>query len=163
MRTNLEIYDKHVAFFGSGFSNFYPCTFIENGVTWKSSEQCFMAKKAEFFGDMDMYKAIINTDDPRKAKYYGRNVNGFDADKWSEVCFQKMYEACFAKFSQNNDLKEFILSEDFKGKGFIEGSPFDAIWGVKMDWRNPDIDNEKNWNGQNLLGKVLDKVRSELM
>lgn len=162
MRTNLEIYDKHVAFFGSGFSNFYPCTFIENGITWKSSEQCFMAKKAEFFGDSEMYEAIINTDSPRKAKSFGRKVKNFDADKWSEVSFQKMYEACFAKFSQNDDLKNFILSEDFKGKGFIEGSPFDAIWGVKMDWRNSDIDDENNWKGKNLLGKVLDKVRDDL-
>lgn len=162
MRTNLEIYDKHVAFFGSGFSNFYPCTFVENGITWKSSEQCFMAKKAEFFGDSEMYEAIINTDTPKKAKSFGRKVKNFDADKWMEVCFDKMYEACYAKFSQNEELKEFILSEEFEGKGFIEGSPFDAIWGVKMDWRNPDIDNELCWKGKNLLGKVLDKVRNDL-
>jgi predicted NAD-dependent protein-ADP-ribosyltransferase YbiA (DUF1768 family) len=31
-----------------------------------------------------------------------------------------------------------------------------------MDWKNPDIDNEENWKGQNLLGKVLNKVREDL-
>ena len=60
-------------------------------------------------------------------------------------------------------MKNFILSKEFEGKGFIEGSPFDAIWGVKMDWRNPDIDNDYNWRGQNLLGKVLNKVRENLI
>lgn len=38
MKSNLEIYDKHVAFFGSAFSNFYPYTFEESGLVWKSSE-----------------------------------------------------------------------------------------------------------------------------
>ena len=162
MRTNLKIYDKHVAFWGSAFSNFYPCNFTEEGKVWKNSEQCFMAKKAKFFGDEEMYNAILNSETPKEAKKYGRLVKNFDAEKWSKVCFDKMYDAVYAKFSQNSGLKELLLSSDFKGKGFVEGSPYDAIWGVKMDWRNPDIDNEKNWQGQNLLGKVLNKVREDL-
>lgn len=162
MRTNLKIYDKHVAFWGSAFSNFYPCSFTEGGKVWKNSEQCFMAKKAEYFKDIEILEEILKAETPEKAKKLGRKVKNFDAEKWSKVCFDKMYDAVYAKFSQNNDLKELLLSSDFEGKGFVEGSPFDAIWGVKMDWRNPDIDNEKNWQGQNLLGKVLDKVREDL-
>lgn len=162
MRTNLKIYDKHVAFWGSAFSNFYPCSFTEGGKVWKNSEQCFMAKKAKFFGDEEMYNAILNSETPKEAKKYGRLVKNFDAEKWSKVCFDKMYDAVYAKFSQNSGLKELLLSSDFEGKGFVEGSPYDAIWGVKMDWRNPDIDNEENWQGQNLLGKVLNKVREDL-
>lgn len=162
MRTNLKIYDKHVAFWGSAFSNFYPCSFTEGGKVWKNSEQCFMAKKAKFFGDEEMYNAILNSETPKEAKKYGRLVKNFDANKWTEVCFDKMYEACYAKFSQNSELKELLLSSDFEGKGFVEGSPYDAIWGVKMVWRNPDIDNEENWQCQNLLGKVLNKVREDL-
>ena len=162
MRTNLKIYDKHVAFWGSAFSNFYPCSFTEGGKVWKNSEQCFMAKKAKFFSDEEMYNAILNSETPKEAKKYGRLVKNFDAEKWSKVCFDKMYDAVYAKFSQNSGLKELLLSSDFEGKGFVEGSPYDAIWGVKMDWRNPDIDNEENWQGQNLLGKVLNKVREDL-
>ena len=162
MKTNLKVYDKHVAFWGSAFSNFYPCSFTEGGKVWKNSEQCFMAKKAEYFKDMEILEEILKAETPEKAKKLGRKVKNFDVEKWSKVCFDKMYDAVYAKFSQNNDLKELLLSSDFEGKGFVEGSPFDAIWGVKMDWRNPDIDNEKNWQGQNLLGKVLDKVREDL-
>lgn len=162
MRSGLAVYDKHVAFWGSAFSNFYECEFVENGKTWKSSEQCFMAKKAEYFGDNEMYDAIVNAKTPAKAKSYGRKVQKFDADEWLKVSFDKMYEAVYAKFSQNDDLKEFILSDEFNGKGFVEASPFDGIWGVKMDWKNPDVDDETNWKGMNLLGKVLDKVRDAL-
>lgn len=159
---DIKIYDKHVVFWGSAFSNFYPCSFTEGGKVWKNSEQCFMAKKAEYFKDIEILEEILKAETPEKAKKLGRKVKNFDAEKWSKVCFDKMYDAVYAKFSQNNDLKELLLSSDFEGKGFVEGSPFDAIWGVKMDWRNPDIDNEKNWQGQNLLGKVLDKVREDL-
>ena len=122
-----------------------------------------MAEKAAYFGDFDMYEAILNAKNPKEAKKYGRMVKNFNADQWSEVCFDRMYNAVYAKFSQNEDLKALILSKEYEGKGFVEGSPFDAIWGVKMDWRNPDIDNEENWQGQNLLGKVLNKVREELL
>ena len=163
MNSGMKIYDNHVAVWGSAFSNFYDCKFIENGKEWNSSEQCFMAKKAEFFGDIDIYNKILDAKTPKTAKSLGRKVQCFDADKWLEVCFDKMYEAVYAKFSQNEDLKEFILSKDFEDKDFVEGSPFDGIWGVKMDYRNPDIDNENNWKGQNLLGKVLNKVRNDLI
>lgn len=162
MRTNLKIYDKHVAFWGSAFSNFYPCHFQEGDWHWISSEQCFMAKKAEYFKDTEILEEILKAETPEKAKKLGRKVKNFDAEKWSKVCFDKMYDAVYAKFSQNSDLKELLLSSDFEDKSFVEGSPFDGIWGVKMDWRNPDIDNEENWQGQNLLGKVLNKVREDL-
>lgn len=162
MMKNVKIYDKHVAFWGSAFSNFYPCHFQEGDWHWISSEQCFMAKKAEYFKDTEILEEILKAETPEKAKKLGRQVRDFDSERWSEVCFDKMYEACYAKFSQNKDLKDFILSKEFEGKDFVEGSPFDAIWGVKMDWKNPDIDNEENWQGQNLLGKVLNKVRENL-
>ena len=163
MKTNLKVYDKHVAFWGSAFSNFYPCSFTEEGKVWKNSEQCFMAKKAEYFKDMEILEEILKAETPEKAKKLGRKVKNFDAEKWSKVCFDKMYDAVYAKFSQNNDLKELLLSSDFEGKSFVEGSPFDAIWGVKMDWRNPDIDNEENWKGENLLGKVLTEIRDKFL
>jgi ribA/ribD-fused uncharacterized protein len=162
MKKDVKIYDKHVAFWGSAFSNFYPCHFQEGDWHWISSEQCFMAKKAEYFKDAEILEEILKAETPEKAKKLGRKVKNFDAEKWSKVCFDKMYDAVYAKFSQNSDLKELLLSSDYEGKGFVEGSPFDGIWGVKMDWRNPDIDNEENWQGQNLLGKVLNKVREDL-
>jgi ribA/ribD-fused uncharacterized protein len=73
-----------------------------------------------------------------------------------------MEVAVLEKFRQNEDLKNFLLSPEFEDKDFVEGSPFDGVWGVKLDYRNPDIDNPENWNGENLLGKVLNEVREKL-
>lgn len=162
MMKDIKIYDKHVAFWGSPFSNFYECKFVEGDNVWSSSEQCFMAKKAIFFGDRETFLEIIQAKTPKEAKKLGRKVKNFDEKAWSEVSFNMMYEAVYAKFSQNEDLKTLLLSEEYENKSFVEGSPYDAIWGVKMYWNNPKIDDEDNWKGENKLGKVLDKVREEI-
>lgn len=159
---DIKIYDKHVAFWGSPFSNFYECKFVEGDNVWISSEQCFMAKKAIFFGDRETFLEIIQSTTPIEAKKLGRKVKNFDEKAWSEVSFNMMYEAVYAKFSQNEDLKTLLLSEEYENKSFVEGSPYDAIWGVKMYWDDPKIDDKNNWKGENKLGKVLDKVREEL-
>ena len=112
-----------------------------------------MAKKAEYFKDNEILEEILKAETPDKAKKLGRKVKNFDAEKVDEVCFEKMYEAVYAKFSQNSNLKELILSDEFEGKGFVEGSPFDAIWGVKMDWRNPILITRKIGKDRILLGK----------
>ena len=161
-RDGMAVYDKHVAFWGGAFSNFYPCKIRVDDKDYISSEQYFMAMKAEHFNDEEMLQNIMNSKTPKEAKAFGRQVRGFDAEEWSNVCEEYMYEGVFAKFTQNEDLKEFILSDEFKGKGFVEGSPIDGVWGVKIHYESPNIDDESNWNGLNLLGKVLDRVREEL-
>lgn len=157
------IYDKHVAFWGSEFSNFYQCKFTFDGVEWKSSEQCFMAQKAKFFNDEETYNLILKAETPEEAKKLGRLVKNYDDEKWAEVREEKMYNAVLQKFLQNNDLQILITRKDLMGKTFVEGSPFDGVWGVKMDYRNDKIDDESNWNGTNLLGKVLCRVRNYLL
>lgn len=161
-KNEVIIYDKHVVFWGSPFSNFFPCDFVIDDVHWKTSEQYFMAMKAMTFNDTETYEKILKAEHPRDAKKLGREVKGYDDAVWSGVREQFMHDAVYAKFSQNEDLKNFLFDEEFEGKGFVEGSPFDGVWGVKMDWRNPMVDDEANWNGLNLLGKTLDKVREEL-
>ena len=44
----------------------------------------------------------------------------------------------------------------------VEASPYDRIWGVGLDVEDPRILDENQWQGQNLLGKALMDVRTEL-
>ena len=67
----LKVYQNHVAFWGSPFSNFHPCTFVYKDVEWKSSEQCFMAMKAKYFKDDESYERILNSTTPKEAKALG--------------------------------------------------------------------------------------------
>lgn len=162
LKSGLRVYDKHVAFWGSAFSNFFPCEFAYDGKFWKSSEQCFMAMKAKHFGDMGSYEKILASTEPKHAKSLGRLVKNYNDEEWGKVRYNYMYEIVKEKFSQNEYLKDFIKDDEFKGKKFVEGNPFDRIWAVGIDYRNDWIDDEKKWDGQNLLGKVLEQVRKEL-
>ena len=72
-----------------------------------------------------------------------------------------MYKAILAKFRSDEKLKKQLL--DTYPKILVEGTPFDPIWGVMIKWDDDRILDEKNWRGQNLLGKVLMKVRKDLM
>lgn len=162
MRDGMVVYKNHVAFWGSAFSNFYPCHLEVDGQRYISSEQYFMAKKAEYFGDNETLKEILASKTPKDAKALGRKVKNYNDEEWAKVREEKMYEGVYAKFSQNKDLKDFLLSDEFKDKGFVEGSPIDGVWGVKIHYESPNIDDESNWDGLNLLGKVLNRVREEL-
>lgn len=157
-----RITDKYVIFWGSEFSNFYPCKIIVSGNEFSSSEQLFMYKKAELFQDKEMMEAILQAKTPREAKHFGRMVKGFTTDCWDKHKRYLMSESIFQKFSQNRHLKELLLDSRFDDKHFVEGSPYDRIWGIGIDWRSEEAENESAWKGQNLLGKSLDEVRRVL-
>lgn len=157
-----KIHGNYVAFWTSIFSNYYPCLIDAYGEVWFSSEQFFMWLKAKYFGDEETALAIVNAQTPSFAKRLGREVKNFDETKWSEVRYEKMYEAVYNKFSQNEHLLQELLSDKYKDKHFVEGSPYDRIWGVGIRWTDKAIADKNNWKGENLLGAVLDDVREKL-
>jgi ribA/ribD-fused uncharacterized protein len=61
------------------------------------------------------------------------------------------------KFSQNKDLKNFLLS--YREFIIVEASPYDRIWGIGYDDRSA-INNIKDW-GENLLGRILNELVNE--
>lgn len=159
----MKITDKHILFWNGIFSNFQPCIIKNEYGTFYSSEQYFMYRKALFFGDKEMSNLIYNEKRPGKCKEYGRLIKKFDKDKWFNVCETIMEEALYYKFTQNHELLDEFISPKYDGKKFVEASPFDDIWGIKLSEDNPDADNEEKWRGLNLLGKVLDKLRERLV
>lgn len=84
---------------------------------------------------------------PSEAKRLGRRVKL--RDDWEEVKELVMYEICYHKFNQNPDIKRMLLNTG--DAELIEGNTWgDCIWGVC------------NGVGNNLLGKILMRVRNEL-
>lgn len=163
----MKVTDKHVFFWGEWPSNWYPCIFNAEyegkEYTFYNSEQYFMFVKAKTFGDEEnALKILLEGKNPKKAKTYGRMVKNYDDEKWNEIRYKVMVDANMAKYSQNDELKNLLLSDEFNGKGFVEASPIDGVWGIKCSEEDA-LDDESNWNGQNLLGKALDEVRDKLM
>jgi ribA/ribD-fused uncharacterized protein len=158
-----RVTDKYVFFGGSELSNWYECRvpFIKyKGITFFNSEQAFMWEKAVYFGDMEIAKKIVETSNPKENKKLGRQVKGFDVEKWSQVNFQFMVDVNYAKYSQSPRLKALLLSTE--DKIIVEASPYDTIWGIGLHWEDDDVLDESKWKGQNLLGKALMMVRNEI-
>jgi ribA/ribD-fused uncharacterized protein len=159
----MRVTDKYVFFWGGELSNFHPCSieFVYNKQTIKciSSEQFLMYWKAITFNDHETADLILKAETPKEAKKLGRKVKDFNDDTWNLKKEDVMRAALYKKFTQNKELRDFLLNPEFDGKTFVEASPYDKIWGVGLEETDPLIDDEKNWKGQNLLGKWMNWVR----
>ncbi len=142
-------------------SQWWQCHFQIEGVEYSCAEQFMMAEKARMFGDEEMLLKIMEAVYPKEMKAYGRAVQGFDKDAWEKACYDIVKRGNLAKFSQNQELLDFLLGT---GKRIlVEASPRDRIWGIGMGRSNPDVENPLKWRGTNLLGFALTEVRDRLL
>lgn len=170
--------DQYVFFFGYEgtdphvcFQQWFPCVFI--AASWTASDRTKASGSKREFGTTEQYmmhaKAMLMKDDdtaakiasathPSEAKLLGRQVRDFDQEKWNACCEAIVEEANYAKFSQNEDLKEVLVGTG--QRTIVEASPDDKIWGIGFDTDHAE-GKESEW-GSNLLGKVLMKVRERL-
>ena len=144
-------------FFGSGspLSNIHPVVFSIDGIEYKSTEQYIQSKKAKMFDDDATHRKILLTDSPYEAKKLGYKVKGFIMSKWKENCEGVAMKGCLAKFQQSSFCRHRLLAKSNKKIGEASEDP---IWGVGMKISNRDVMHEQNWTGQNIMGKVLERV-----
>ena len=152
--------EEFVFFWGGSFSQWCPSTFVIDGVEFNCCEQYMMYKKALMFHDYKIASDIMKTTSPKKQKSLGRKVSNFDKNIWEKYCRKIVYDANMAKFTQNPDMFDELMSTD--DKEFCEASPYDKIWGVGLSEDNPLIQDKANWQGTNWLGEALTKVRNNL-
>lgn len=144
----------------SCFSQWWQSAFVVAGVKYATAEHWMMAKKAELFGDKEILQKILAAKSPAEAKKLGRKVQNFDPKVWGDNCFDIVCEGNYHKFSQHEDLKEFLLNT--KNRILVEASPVDNIWGIGMAQDNDHAENPRLWKGSNLLGFALMEVRNKL-
>ncbi len=145
----------------SCLGQWWKSDFELDGQKYICMEQFMMSGKAKLFGDEEIDREVLRATDPKTIKSLGRAVRNFDNDVWDRQKFTIVYYGNLLKFSQNNELKEFLLST--KNKILVEASPLDSIWGIKLSAKNIDSNNPMKWRGQNLLGCALMQVRDELL
>ena len=144
----------------SCLSQWFPASFVVNGVQFPTAEHWMMAGKARLFGDGEMLEKILKAPDPGKAKALGRRVRGFDHEAWSAARCSLVIEGNVEKFSQNALMKRFLVNTG--RRILVEASPRDQIWGIGMGASNPDATNPVKWRGTNLLGFALMETRAQL-
>ena len=128
--------------------------------TYLCMEQYMMAAKAELFGDSEIQEQILKCSDPKQIKALGRKVRGFDQKVWDKFKYAIVLNGNWCKFSQNRNLREFLLSTG--DSVLVEASPYDNIWGIRLAASSPEAQDPMKWRGQNLLGFALMEVRDEL-
>lgn len=142
-------------------SQWYRCTFEEDGITFYSSEQYMMYHKALLFNDKEVASKILSTTNQRKQKELGRLVRGFQEEVWMKKRERIVYNGNLLKFQQNPTLKDYLL--DTSGKILVEASPNDSIWGIGLGLEQTESADVKNWKGLNLLGYILTSIREEML
>lgn len=158
----MKIQDGYFFFWGNDdyMSNWHKVSFNLHGITFNCTEQYMMYAKAIVFDDTIIANKVLETNSQSKQKALGRQVSNYDDETWNEIRFEIVYDACLAKFSQNENLKEQLLSTG--DLHLVEASPYDKIWGIGLTENDPNANNPYKWKGLNLLGEVLMKVRQTL-
>ncbi len=118
------------------------------------------AQDGQLIGDEERRKEILACSDPKQIKALGRKVRGFDQRVWDRFKYAIVLGGNWYKFSQNRDLREFLLSTG--DSVLVEASPYDSIWGIRLSSSSPGAQDPMKWRGQNLLGFALMEVRDEL-
>lgn len=142
-------------------SQWFFTSFKYKDIVFKTAEHAMMYSKAKLFGDEEMAKEVLLARTPREAKAIGRNVRNFVPSKWDAVKYDIVKEINLCKFGQNKRLKDYLCSFP-DGSVFVEASPYDAIYGIKMDADDQRAEHPDVWQGDNLLGFILTEVRHVL-
>ena len=123
--------------------NFYEATVTYKGITYNNNEAAFQAQKVNKEEEQKTFSSL----NPSDAKKKGRSVTL--RKDWESIKDTCMYEICFAKFSQNEELKQKLLATN--DEHLEEGNTWgDKIWGTV------------NGEGENRLGKILMRIREEM-
>ena len=174
----VRVYDKDDQLIGYGgvgndspLSNFYESPFTYAGHEFSYAECAIMWTKAVTFGDQSAAGKLLTCTAPNVAKRLGRSVKPFDPDVWVKARDEKVPEILYAKFTQNSELKQWLLGtgsavlaevaiEDSNGRVRYK----DPIWGVAIGPSHKDIAVPDCWHkyGGNFLGKTLMTVRKRI-
>ena len=145
-----------LAFFSKN-CNFYRCSFHFKGQSYTCSEQAYQGVKAKIYRDEQAFIEIINTDSPGLMKRIGGKVQ--TCENWERIKLQVMEDILTAKFSQIKELSYSLLNT--RPLELIEAT-LDEFWGAGAFLGSIALE-EGCWVGQNHLGKILMKVRNNLL
>lgn len=123
-------------------SNFYECSVVFNGISYKNSEAAYQAQKTVNEDERRQFSELS----PEDAKKKGRKIEL--RPDWEDKKNEIMYEVCKAKFEQNPILKEKLLATGHE-ELIEENKHGEKYWGIS------------DGEGENFLGRILMRIRNE--
>lgn len=132
------------------FSNLFPSPIMFEGRVFPTAEHAYQAGKAR---KETVREWILSAPTPSLVAMAAHGLYTWDiVPNWSQIKFDRMREVLRAKFTQNEDLRQALLST---GEVRIVEAARVAN-GVNRTW------GEVNGKGLNMLGVLLMEVRAEL-
>jgi ribA/ribD-fused uncharacterized protein len=129
------------------FHNFSAHHINYNGITYPTAEHAFHCAK---FDDEKIKEEIKNAGSPFEAFELGKKYKPLRNKNWDEVKVNILYEILTQKAIQHEEVKKALLATS--DEEIVEDNPNDNFWG-----------NGKDGKGQNNTGKILMRIREELM
>jgi ribA/ribD-fused uncharacterized protein len=149
-------------FWGGPYSQWETWYFTFNNITFNCNEQMMMYCKALVCGDKETAELIMEELFPDKQKKLGRKVKNFSEELWNyETSMAVVYVANYCKFTQNPEIKEYLLNDP--GTEIVEASPYDVIWGIGLGADKPQAWHKNSWRGENRLGECITDVRKYIL
>ena len=125
-------------------SNFWGCRVEFDGATYPSVENAYQAAKTLDLGARKPFEICSASE----AKRFGKKLEL--REDWEDVKLDIMYQLVNYKFLNNTNLEVLLASTN--NEELIEGNYWgDTFWGVC------------NGEGENHLGRILMRVRHELI
>jgi len=157
-----RITDTHIYFWNGIFSQWYTTKdqFNDSDRVYQNAEQYMMYHKAILFQDYKIANDIMLTSIPGDIKALGKKIKNFNLNIWNQHKENIVTQGNVLKFSQNETLKNIMF--EYKKHILVEASPYDKIWGIGLAPNDDRVLNEKNWDGENLLGKCIMEARKKI-
>lgn len=156
----IKQYDKYTYFWSGPFSQWAKSPFFLDGLMFVTAEQYMMYKKAMTFGNLDIARQVLDTDNPREQKALGRQVRNFSIDIWAAVARDVVFRGNVAKFTQNSGFYHDLI--ETSGTMLVEASPMDRVWGIGLDEAAAKLVTPDKWRGSNWLGQCITEVRETI-
>lgn len=138
-------------------SHHFHCRFEYRDIWFTSVEQFMMYSKAKLFGDEEVAKKILETDNCQAQKMLGRDVQGFVEAVWKAKRNSIVFVANREKYRQNPNLLSLLL---LTGDAIlVEASERDRLWGAGLHENDDRIADPTKWRGLNLHGQIQMGVR----
>lgn len=130
----------------------------DEDITFNCAEQFMMYCKAGRFNDTDTQGRILAESSPKEQKHLGRQVKGFNDERWDEVKSDVVVAGSIAKFARNRKLRGKLLATG--DRLLVEASPQDPVWGIGYSAKHA-MAHQEHW-GENRLGKALMVARDHI-
>ncbi|MEZ8292323.1 NADAR family protein [Vibrio splendidus] len=176
----MRITDKFVFFYTKEdcFSQHSPHGIHYQGLYFPYAESWMMFHKARLMvlpegsltEDVKTYMAqhpksifehILKAPTPQRAKMLGANVAPWNQELWNDHCDEIVYYGNLLKFRQNPECKASMIENG--QRNYVEASSRDERWGVGLSENDPRINDPINWQGENRLGNILNRVRDTIL